>query len=165
MLAGNVAISSGGGPILGFCGGRRSDRDGTASLPFGPNAVQQALSPCPVNGLCKDPLGASTIGLIYVNPAGPVGATGDPAASAANIRSIFGNMGFGDRETVALVGGGHAFGKVRRTGDMHFVVTVREACGTVLQQILEECRECVQFRSGHVLCNDVNRSSWVHDPG
>ena len=107
-----MAISSGGGPILGFCGGRQDDTDGAASLPLGPSSVQESISPCPVEGMCDDPLGQSTIGLIYVNPAGPVGSTGDPAASAKDIRNIFGNMGFDDRETVALVGGGHSFGKV-----------------------------------------------------
>lgn len=111
VLAGNVAIESGGGPILGFCGGRRDDVDGSASLPLGPGEIQNSLMPCEENGLCEAPLGASTIGLIYVNPAGPVNATGDPAESAHDVRRIFGNMGFNDRETVALIGGGHAFGK------------------------------------------------------
>ena len=107
-----MAVSSGGGPILGFCGGRQDDTDSAASLPLGPSSVQESISPCPVEGMCDDPLGQSTIGLIYVNPAGPVDAPGDPAASAKDIRNIFGNMGFDDRETVALVGGGHSFGKV-----------------------------------------------------
>eukprot|EP00892_Ulva_mutabilis_P011433 jgi/Ulvmu1/8662/UM046_0067.1 len=111
VLVGNVAISSGGGPILGFCGGRRDDLDGSASLPLGPGPIQQSIAPCEENGLCEFPLGASHTNLIYVNPAGPANATGDPAASAANIRYIFGNMGFNDRESVALIGGGHAFGK------------------------------------------------------
>lgn len=112
MLVGNVAISSGGGPILGFCGGRTDDLDGSASLPLGPGDIQNSLVPCEENGLCEYPHGASTIGLIYVNPAGPINATGDPAESAHDIRRIFGNMGFNDRESVALIGGGHAFGKV-----------------------------------------------------
>jgi catalase-peroxidase len=73
--------------------------------------VQQSISPCETNGLCTDPLGPSTIGLIYVNPEGPINATGDPKESARDIRNIFANMGFDDRSTVALVGGGHAFGK------------------------------------------------------
>lgn len=112
ILTGNRAIASAGGPILGFCGGRIDDADGTASLPLGPSPEQEAISPCPEEGKCEDPLGQSTIGLIYVNPGGPVDAPSDPAASAKDIRNIFGNMGFNDRESVALIGGGHAFGKV-----------------------------------------------------
>lgn len=112
-MTGNVAIESMGGPILGFCGGRIDDVDGQASMPLGPSQDQMALSTCTVNGLCSDtkPLGPSTIGLIYVNPEGPINATGNPAEAAKDIRKVFGNMGFNDRETVALNGGGHAFGK------------------------------------------------------
>lgn len=81
ILTGNRAIGSAGGPVLGFCGGRVDDADGTASLPLGPSPEQEAISPCPEEGKCQDPLGQSTIGLIYVNPGGPVDAPSDPVAS------------------------------------------------------------------------------------
>ena len=83
ILTGNRAIGAAGGPVLGFCGGRVDDADGTASLPLGPSPEQEAISPCPeeMQGKCEDPLGQSTIGLIYVNPAGPVDAPSDPVAS------------------------------------------------------------------------------------
>jgi catalase-peroxidase len=111
ILAGNTAIETMGGPILGFCGGRIDDIDGGNSLILGPNALQEEFSPCAVQGQCQSPLGPTTVGLIYVNPAGALGKEGDPVASKADIVGAFAKMGFNDTESVALIGGGHAFGK------------------------------------------------------
>ena len=107
ILAGNQAIKSMGGPVLGFCGGRVDDKDGSGS--------RWLNMACDMQGKCSDPHGTTTVGLIYVNPEGPQGADGkpvaDPAKSAVEVRDIFGRMGMNDSETVALIGGGHAFGK------------------------------------------------------
>merc|ERR1712048_685709 len=119
-MAGTVAIKHMGGHIEDICFGRIDAQDGTESLDLGPTPQQELVAPCEVNGLCKKPLGSTTIGLIYLNPEGPVekNADGewvpnpDPAKSVVDVKDAFSRMGFNDEETVALIGGGHAFGKV-----------------------------------------------------
>merc|ERR1719498_808249 len=93
-----------------MCFGRMDDSDGTKSAPLGPTALQAEQMPCLINGECKPPLGATTVGLVYVNPAGPM-ANPDPDLSAKDVRQTFQIMGHTDRNTVALIGGGHAIGK------------------------------------------------------
>eukprot|EP01059_Diplonema_ambulator_P000486 TRINITY_DN103_c0_g1_i9.p1 TRINITY_DN103_c0_g1~~TRINITY_DN103_c0_g1_i9.p1 ORF type:complete len:416 (+),score=139.67 TRINITY_DN103_c0_g1_i9:36-1250(+) len=107
ILAGTGSILHMGGPVTEICVGRVDDANGSASEPLGPGPQQPA---CPIQGDCKPPLGTSTVGLIYVNPEGFMGVP-DPLHSAVQIRDVFGRMGMNDSETVALIGGGHAFGR------------------------------------------------------
>lgn len=111
ILAGNAAIESMGGPILGFCGGRIDDIDGSNSLILGPSSAQEELTPCIKNGECTGNLGPTTVGLIYINPAGHLGNPDPSGLIIDDMRSSFGKMGMNDTETLALAGGGHAFGK------------------------------------------------------
>lgn len=127
-FAGTVAIRSMGGPTNPHCFGRIDDADGSASSVFGTTANWQDTG-CVVQGHCQRPLGAVKVGLIYVNPEGPLrdpsdissGQNPDPAESAKEIREVFGRMGMNDSETASLIAGGHAFGKCH--GDPQGVVT------------------------------------------
>eukprot|EP01084_Bolivina_argentea_P037938 70150_1 len=107
VFAGTAAILNMSGPVSDICAGRIDSPDGNDSLPLGPGPE---APPCETQGNCSRPLGPDTIGLIYVNPEGFMGIP-DPLRSAQQIRDVFGRMNFTDRETVALIGGGHAFGK------------------------------------------------------
>ena len=111
ILAGKVAIETGDGPWIGFCAGRPDQDDGTQSDLLGPTEDQQKYIPCPVQGNCPYPFGADTIGLIYVNPGGFMDNYKLIDITAHQINITFGRMTMDAEETVALIGGGHAFGR------------------------------------------------------
>jgi len=107
IFAGAASIIDMGGPIGEVCGGRIDEPDGTNSEGLN----DQSSTGCPPGtDPCPEPFGAVNVGLIYVNPEGP-GGKPDPKKSAERIRLIFNRMGMNDIETVALIGGGHTFGK------------------------------------------------------
>ncbi len=110
ILAGTVALENMGFEPYGFAGGR--DDDWEPDLVYwGPEIKMMGSSRHDKSGKLQRPLGATHMGLIYVNPEGPMGKP-DPVGSAKNIRTAFGRMAMNDEETVALVAGGHTFGKM-----------------------------------------------------
>ena len=126
ILAGNVAIESMGGPVFGFGGGRADvfepEKDiywGTEEEWVGHPNNQTRIQP-EREMVLESPLAAIQMGLIYVNPEGP-GGNPDPLQSGRDIRETFARMGMNDEETVALVAGGHTFGKGHGAGDASLV--------------------------------------------
>ncbi|WP_323766084.1 catalase/peroxidase HPI [Marinovum sp.] len=132
ILAGNVAIESMGGRTFGFGGGREDIWAAEEDVYWGAEAEWLATSDQPDSRYSGDrelenPLAAVQMGLIYVNPEGPDGVP-DPLASARDIRDTFGRMAMNDEETVALVAGGHTFGKAHGAGDPALVGAEPEGC-------------------------------------
>jgi catalase-peroxidase len=140
VLAGNVALESMGFKTFGFSGGRpdvwEPDEDvywGSESkwlggdVRYGKDAGQ-----APAERILETPLAAVQMGLIYVNPEGPEGNS-DPVAAGIDIRETFARMAMNDEETVALIAGGHAFGKTHGAGPVEHVGPEPEAAGLELQ--------------------------------
>ena len=125
ILAGNAAIESMGLDTFGFAGGRADTWEPEQDIYWGSEEIWLEESGGENTRYTgerdlEDPLAAVQMGLIYVNPEGPDGNP-DPLASAHDIRDTFGRMGMNDEETVALVAGGHTFGKAHGAGDAALV--------------------------------------------
>ena len=121
ILAGNCAIESMGGPVFGFAGGRADTWEPEEDVYWGGEEEWLATSDKDNSRYSgerdlENPLAAVQMGLIYVNPEGPDGNP-DPVASGRDVRETFGRMAMNDEETVALVAGGHTFGKCHGAGD------------------------------------------------
>src|SRR5580700_2358456 len=119
VLAGNVALDSMGFKTFGF-GGGRADVWEPEELYWGPEGTWLGDERYSGERQLQNPLGAVQMGLIYVNPEGPNGKP-DPVAAARDIRETFARMAMNDEETVALIAGGHSFGKTHGAGDPSFV--------------------------------------------
>jgi len=115
VLVGNVALESMGFKTFGFAGGR-ADQWEPEELFWGPEGAWLGDERYSGERELADPLGAVQMGLIYVNPEGP-GGNSDPLAAARDIRETFARMAMDDEETVALIAGGHSFGKTHGAGD------------------------------------------------
>ena len=119
ILTGNVALESMGFKTFGF-GGGREDIWEPQPTDWGPESTWLGDERYSGDRELAQPLGAVQMGLIYVNPEGPNGKP-DPAGSARDIRETFARMAMDDEETVALVAGGHTFGKCHGAGEAHHV--------------------------------------------
>lgn len=116
ILAGNCALESMGFKTFGFGGGREDVWEPEEDINWGPESEWLGDKRYSGDRQLENPLAAVQMGLIYVNPEGPNGNP-DPVASGRDVRETFGRMAMNDEETVALVAGGHTFGKCHGAGD------------------------------------------------
>ncbi|MDN5766731.1 MAG: catalase/peroxidase HPI [Humibacillus sp.] len=116
VLTGNVAIEAMGLPTFGYAGGRPDVWEPDEDVYWGPEAEWLGDERYTGDRQLENPLAAVQMGLIYVNPEGPNGSP-DPLGSARDIRETFGRMAMNDEETVALIAGGHTFGKTHGAAD------------------------------------------------
>jgi len=128
ILTGNVALESMGFKTFGFAGGRADTWEPGDDIYWGPEGKWLADERYSGERQLASPLAAVQMGLIYVNPEGPNG-TPDPVASGRDIRETFARMAMNDEETVALVAGGHTFGKAHGAGDPAKVGAEPEGAG------------------------------------
>ena len=132
ILTGNVALESMGFKTFGFGGGRADTWEPEQDIYWGPEGKWLADERYSGDRQLEGSLGAVQMGLIYVNPEGPNGNP-DPLAAARDIRETFARMAMDDEETVALIAGGHTFGKTHGAGDAALVGPEPEAAPIELQ--------------------------------
>ena len=132
ILTGNVALETMGFKTFGFGAGREDVWEPDQDVYWGAEKTWLDDQRYAGDRNLENPLGAVQMGLIYVNPEGPNGKA-DPVAAARDIRETFARMAMNDEETVALIAGGHTFGKTHGAGDAKLVGPDPEACGLELQ--------------------------------
>ena len=132
ILTGNCALESMGFETFGFAGGRADVWEPEEDIYWGPEDVWLTDKRYSGERDLANPLAAVEMGLIYVNPQGPNGKP-DPMASAVDIRETFARMAMNDEETVALIAGGHTFGKAHGAGDASLVGAEPESAGIAEQ--------------------------------
>jgi len=140
VLAGTVAMEDMGFKTFGFAGGRPDDWEPDLVY-WGPEADMLGRDREDAEGKLQDPLAATQMGLIYVNPEGP-GGNPDPLAAAEQIRLAFGRMAMNDEETVALIAGGHTFGKTHGAAKPGDCVGPEPAAAPIQQQGLGWANSC-----------------------
>jgi catalase-peroxidase len=133
ILAGNCALESMGFETMGFAGGREDIWEPEEDIYWGPEAEWMEDNRYQGDRELEGDLGAVQMGLIYVNPEGPNGKP-DPLASARDIRETFARMAMNDEETVALVAGGHPFGKAHGVNDPNKYVGPEPEAASIEEQ-------------------------------
>ena len=161
VLTGNVSLESMGFKTLGFAGGRRDDWE-PETVYWGPEKTFLADQRYTGNRSLQKPLAAVQMGLIYVNPEGPNGNP-DPLAAAKDIRETFGRMAMNDEETLALIAGGHSFGKAHGAAAPKGCVGVEPAAGHVEKQGIGWENSCGKGNAGDTITSGLE-GAWTSTP-
>jgi catalase-peroxidase len=161
ILAGNVALENMGFETYGFAGGRADDWEPDLVY-WGPEVKMLASDRQEKDGQLQRPLGATHMGLIYVNPEGPQGKP-DPVGSAKNIRAAFGRMAMNDEETVALIAGGHTFGKMHGAHKPTDCVGPEPAAAEIQEQGLGWKNKCGKGHSEDTTTSGLE-GAWTQAP-
>ena len=161
VLTGNVAMEDMGFKTFGFAGGRADDWEPDIVY-WGPEAEMMGSERHDEEGNLNKRLGATHMGLIYVNPEGP-GGNPDPLASAKQIRQAFGHMAMNDEETVALIAGGHTFGKVHGAHDPGDCVGPEPAAADIEEQGLGWKNKCGKGNAEDTVTSGLE-GAWTQSP-
>jgi catalase-peroxidase len=161
VLAGNVALESMGFKTFGFAGGRRDDWEPDLVY-WGPERKWLADERYSGDRKLMNPLAAVQMGLIYVNPEGPNGKP-DPLAAARDIRDTFGRMGMNDEESVALIAGGHTFGKAHGAHNPGNCVGPEPAIASVEEQGFGWRNKCGKGNAGDTVTSGLE-GAWSSKP-
>ncbi|NRQ41364.1 catalase/peroxidase HPI [Rheinheimera sp. YQF-2] len=161
VLAGNVALENMGFKTYGFAGGRADDWE-PDMVYWGPEVEMLASDREDNNGKLQRPLGATHMGLIYVNPEGPKGVP-DPMGSAKNIRVAFERMAMNDEETLALIAGGHTFGKMHGAHKPADCVGAEPAAAGIEEQGLGWKNKCGKGHSEDTVTSGLE-GAWTQAP-
>jgi len=162
ILAGDCALESMGFTIFGFAGGREDVWEPEEDIYWGPEETWLGDERYSGDRELQDPLGAVQMGLIYVNPEGPNGNP-DPLAAARDIRETFARMAMNDEETVALIAGGHTFGKAHGAADADEHVGPEPEGASVEEQGLGWKNSFGSGRGAHTITSGLE-GAWTTDP-
>ncbi len=161
VLTGNVALESMGFKTFGFAGGREDDWEPDLVY-WGPETKMLADERYSGDRKLENPLAAVQMGLIYVNPEGPNGNP-DPVAAAKDIRETFGRMAMNDEETVALIAGGHTFGKNHGAANPADCVGPEPAAAGIEQQGFGWANKCGSGNAGDTITSGLE-GAWTVTP-
>jgi catalase-peroxidase len=161
VLTGNVSMESMGFKTFGFAGGRRDDWE-PETVYWGPEKKFLADERYTGNRNLQKPLAAVQMGLIYVNPEGP-NSNPDPLAAAKDIRETFGRMAMNDEETLALIAGGHSFGKAHGAHAPSDCVAAEPAAAGVEKQGLGWENKCGSGNAGDTVTSGLE-GAWTSTP-
>jgi catalase-peroxidase len=161
VLAGNVSLEQMGFKTFGFAGGRRDDWE-PDTVYWGPEKKFLADERYSGDRQLMKPLAAVQMGLIYVNPEGPNGNP-DPLAAAKDIRETFGRMAMTDEETLALIAGGHSFGKAHGAADPSKCAGSEPATGPLEQQGLGWQNNCGSGKGADTITSGLE-GAWSASP-